>query len=83
VVLEVRADPRHTAEAALRALPGIRDVHVFGDRLHIIVAADASCDDATLRRTLADAGVALHTVRPVTPGMEDVFLYLQRERTLQ
>lgn len=81
VVLEIRAEPRHIAETALRALPAVRDVHVFGDRLHVI--ADLWFDDATLRRTLADAHVTLHTFRPVTPGMEDVFLYLQRERITQ
>jgi ABC-2 type transport system ATP-binding protein len=81
VVLEIRAEPRHAAETAIRALPGVRDVHVFGDRLHVI--AEPRFDDAALRRTLADANVALHTIRPVSPGMEDIFLYLQRERTPQ
>lgn len=81
IVLEIRAEPRHTAEAAIRALPGVRDVHVFGDRLHVI--AEPCFDDATLRQSLARANVALHTIRPVAPGMEDIFLYLQRERTTQ
>jgi ABC-2 type transport system ATP-binding protein len=36
-----------------------------------------------LRQALGDAGVALHTVHPVMPGMEDVFLHLQRERKSQ
>lgn len=80
-VLEIRAEPRHAAETALRALPGVRDVHVFGDRLHVI--AESWFDDAILRRTLTGAHVTLHTFRPVTPGMEDVFLYLQRERISQ
>jgi len=81
VVLEVRADPRHAAEAVLRILPGIRDVHIFGDRLHII--AETSFDTAALHQALGDAGVTLHTIRPVMPGMEDVFLHLQRERKSQ
>lgn len=81
IVLEIRAEPRHAAETALRTLPGVRDVHVFGDRLHVI--AETWFDDAILRRTLAGAHVTLHMFRSVTPGMEDVFLYLQRERTTQ
>jgi ABC-2 type transport system ATP-binding protein len=81
VVLEVRADPRHAAEAVLRILPGIRDVHIFGDRLHVI--AETSFDTAALHQALGDAGVTLHTIRPVMPGMEDVFLHLQRERKSQ
>lgn len=80
-VLEVRAEPRHVAEAALRALPGVHDVQVFGDRLH--VAAEPVPDQETLHRALTMAGAALHTFRPVTPSMEDVFMYLQREREQQ
>ncbi|GIW00751.1 ABC transporter ATP-binding protein [Roseiflexus sp.] len=80
-VLEIRAEPRHAAETVIRALPGVRDVHVFGDRLHVI--AVPGFDDAMLHRTLTDAGVTLHAIRPVSPGMEDIFLYLQRERRSQ
>ncbi|HEX9438236.1 MAG TPA: ABC transporter ATP-binding protein [Roseiflexaceae bacterium] len=77
VVLEVQAAPRHAAELALRALPGIRDVQVFGDRLHAV--ADAVPADVELRRRLADGGAALHAVRAIPPTMEDVFMHLQRE----
>jgi ABC-2 type transport system ATP-binding protein len=77
VVLEVQAAPRHAAELALRALPGIRDVQVFGDRLHAV--ADAAPADDELRRRLADGGAALHAVRAIPPTMEDVFMHLQRE----
>ncbi|HEX9373638.1 MAG TPA: ABC transporter ATP-binding protein [Roseiflexaceae bacterium] len=77
VVLEVQAAPRHAAELALRALPGIRDVQVFGDRLHAV--ADAVPADDELRRRLADGGAALHAVRAIPPTMEDVFMHLQRE----
>ncbi|HEY3230133.1 MAG TPA: ABC transporter ATP-binding protein [Roseiflexaceae bacterium] len=77
VVLEVQAAPRHAAERALRALPGIRDVQVFGDRLHAV--ADAAPSDDELRRRLAEGGAALHAVRAIPPTMEDVFMHLQRE----
>jgi ABC-2 type transport system ATP-binding protein len=77
VVLEVQAAPRHAAELALRALQGIRDVQVFGDRLHAV--ADAAPADDELRQRLADGGAALHAVRAIPPTMEDVFMHLQRE----
>ncbi len=80
-VLEVRAEPRHVAEAALRGIPGVHDVQVFGDRLH--VAAEPAPEQETLQQALTRAGVTLHTFRPVTPSMEDVFMYLQREREQQ
>jgi ABC-2 type transport system ATP-binding protein len=62
---------------ALRALPGVRDVQVFGDRLH--VAADAALAADELRRSLFESGVTLQALRPIPPTMEDVFMHLQRE----
>jgi ABC-2 type transport system ATP-binding protein len=78
VVLELRATPRRAAETALRALPGVRDIQVFGDRLHLV--ADLRPSDELLRATLAAAGAHLEAVRQVAPTMEDVFLDLQRGR---
>ena len=76
VVLEIAAAPRHAAEQALRSLPGTHDVQVFGDRLHLL--ADAAPETAVLQNVLMHAGVRLHSVRPVAPTMEDVFMHLQR-----
>lgn len=76
VVLEIAAEPRHAAEQVLRKLAGTRDVQVFGDRLHML--ADAAPEMTTLRDALVQAGVRLHSARPVAPTMEDVFMYLQR-----
>jgi drug efflux transport system ATP-binding protein len=76
VVLEVQAAPRHAAEVALRGLPGMRDVQVFGDRLHVVAAAAPGEED--LRRQLEGGGATLHTVRVIPPAMEDVFMHLQR-----
>jgi ABC-2 type transport system ATP-binding protein len=76
IVLEVRAAPRHAAEEALRALPGVRDVQVFGDRLHAV--ADAAPAEDMLRRRLLEGGSELHSVRTIPPTMEDVFMHLQR-----
>jgi ABC-2 type transport system ATP-binding protein len=76
VVLEIQAQPYHEAEQRLRAIPGVREVQVFGDRLHLL--ADAALPEEALRRHLEGSGVALGAVRPVQPTMEDVFMYLQR-----
>lgn len=76
VVLEIAAEPRHAAEQALRSLPGMRDVQVFGDRLHLLV--DIAPETSVLQEMLAHAGAQLHSFRPVAPTMEDVFMYLQR-----
>ena len=74
VVLEVQASPREVADRALRHAPGVREVQVFGDRLHVV--ADAAPAESELRRRLAESGAALHSVRPVAPTMEDVFMHL-------
>jgi ABC-2 type transport system ATP-binding protein len=76
VVLEMQATPRHAAEQTLRALPGVRDVQVFGDRLHAVV--DIAPAEDTLRARLAEGGATLQALRPIPPTMEDVFMHLQR-----
>src|SRR6185295_14889342 len=63
VVLEVQAAPRHPAEQALRGMQGVRDVQVFGDRLHAV--ADSAPDESELRNALAAAGADLHAVRVI------------------
>jgi ABC-2 type transport system ATP-binding protein len=71
-MLEVLA---HGAAAAdtLRALPGVRDAQVFGQRIHITLAESAGSEErfaAALRATpLADV-----PVRAVQPSLEDVFI---------
>jgi ABC-2 type transport system ATP-binding protein len=74
VVLEVQATAREVADRALRSMPGIRSVQVFGDRLHVV--ADAPPPDELLRGTLASAGSTLQAARQVVPTMEDVFMHL-------
>jgi drug efflux transport system ATP-binding protein len=76
VVLEVQATPYHAAQQMLREFPGVREVQVFGDRLHMV--ADAALPEDELHRRLAGSGVSLGAIRPVQPTMEDVFMYLQR-----
>ena len=76
VVLEVQATPYHEAQQRLRDIPGVREVQVFGDRLHLL--AEAALPEQALRRQLAGSGVTLGSVRQVQPTMEDVFMYLQR-----
>ncbi len=76
VVLELQIRPLHEAQVLLSAMPGVHEVQVFGDRLHLI--ADAALPEADLREQLERGGATLGAVRPVQPTMEDVFMYLQR-----
>ena len=72
----MQATPYHEAQVWLRGIPGVREVQVFGDRLHIV--ADTALPEEVLRRQLDGSGVTLRSVRQVQPTMEDVFMYLQR-----
>lgn len=76
VVLEIQAAPLHQAQHRLAELPGIHEVQLFGDRLHLV--ADAALPEEELRAWLAGAGAQLGGMRRVQPTMEDVFMFLQR-----
>ena len=58
----------------VRRLPGVADAQVFGDGLHVTLAADAG--DAVERFTseLGRTSMARAAVRPVSPSLEDVFI---------
>jgi ABC-2 type transport system ATP-binding protein len=63
------------AEEAVRALSGIHEIQVYGDRLHLFV------DDAALRQpeimaTLSEAGIEVIQIRPGTPQLEEAFISL-------
>jgi len=76
-LLELRARPQEQAVALVRQVPGILDVQVFGEALHL-VAADARAALEPVRARLRQAGLSLHHIRPVAPTMEDVFMALLR-----
>jgi hypothetical protein len=53
----------------------VRDLQRFGDRLHMrLDTADIAAVEADLRANGERAGVAGINLRPVSPGLEDVFL---------
>jgi ABC-2 type transport system ATP-binding protein len=84
VMVEVVAEPRREALALLRAAPGVAEVEVFGERLHASLpgampaAAEAAAD--ALATQLRAAGLVVHSSRPTTPSLEDVFIGRIRAR---
>jgi ABC-2 type transport system ATP-binding protein len=59
----------------LRGQPGIEDVAVFGAGLHVKV--DNQTDGASsVRQILSAKGIDVHTLEPIPPSMEDVFVTL-------
>lgn len=62
------------AVAVLRAVPGVLEAAIFGDRLHVLIAAGT--DAATLPAQLAQAHIEARAPVPIAPGLEDVFVQL-------
>jgi ABC-2 type transport system ATP-binding protein len=84
VMVELVAEPRNAAVAALRRAPGVSEVEVFGERLHAVLpkadARDAAAATEGLVEALRRAGVVVRSARPATPSLEDVFINRIRER---
>ena len=71
----VRGDDAVALLAKARGAAYVRDATIFGDTLHLVVAADV-----TPAQMAQDLGVADGAVEPIEPGLEDVFVALTRER---
>jgi ABC-2 type transport system ATP-binding protein len=84
VMVEVVAEPRREAAARLREAPGVAEVEAFGQRLHASLPGEPVARAAELAAALAarlrDAGLVVHSARPATPSLEDVFIGRIRAR---
>jgi ABC-2 type transport system ATP-binding protein len=72
-MLAVPVDRVYAARAAARALPGVHSAAVFGDRLHVAVAAGAA-DGPRIAAGLRAAGFTVGEAATVAPSLEDVFI---------
>ncbi len=72
-LLEVRTSaPRRTAALLRERLRGAT-VGLFGDRVHL-ATADPAAAEREARALVATAGFELHSIRPIPPSLEDVFV---------
>jgi ABC-2 type transport system ATP-binding protein len=82
VVLELIAHPKRRALELLQGQEGATDVQAFGESLHVTFGGldAAQADDARRRvgERLAAEGVAVESVRSITPSLEDVFITRMR-----
>lgn len=72
-ILSVRATDIVRKTRRLSFPPVVREVMVFGDRLHLTVD-EASSADREIRSFLARNSVADALIEPVAPSMEDLFV---------
>jgi ABC-2 type transport system ATP-binding protein len=76
-LVDLRAGPRRLAERAARDHPLVERAQVLGDRLHLRLASPATPEGLDrLRKAVVEAGAELEWIRPVEPGLEDVFVQL-------
>ncbi len=76
-VLQLRGDPINTLRHVAHQDKDVEDVAAFGDKLHVRVKENIANDViARLPKEIAQAGAALHELRPIPPVLEDVFIAL-------
>ncbi len=74
IILELVSSDMAAARALLSDLPGVLEVNVFGDGLHVRVEGDK--DARTVEEHVAKAGIVIDSLKRIPPAMEDAFLSL-------
>ena len=72
-MLEILASGTAAADA-LRALPGVRDAQVFGERIHVTLDDESPAAEERFTAALRETQLAGAPVRAVQPSLEDVFI---------
>ena len=72
-ILELRTARAADAMRMLDEMPGVEKTSLFGTAVHVVLRPDAGGADALVRR-LRERGIAVDSVEPVAPSLEDVFL---------
>ena len=72
-VVEIRCAQRGIARSALREVPLVRSVEIFGETLHALVSSSTQAIPELSER-LATAGVTDPKFRDIPPSLEDAFV---------
>jgi ABC-2 type transport system ATP-binding protein len=76
-ILEILAEPRFVAKDMLSRTPGVVDVNLFGEGLHVTIRGnDVAAAEARIRTELQGRDVTIRSLRKVDPTIEDVFFQL-------
>lgn len=81
-ILEVHAGDPVAAMSALERLPEIEKTSLFGTAVHAVVRRDEA-DAGTIARRLEGEGLRVLSVQQVAPSLEDVFLDVVEEMSLE
>ncbi len=75
-LLEVVCDRPFAAARALANDGRFVRVQLFGDRIHVSADCRPPLFEEQVKACLAAAGIALHSLKPIKPSIEDVFVEL-------
>ncbi|MFH1057550.1 MAG: ABC transporter ATP-binding protein [Pseudomonadota bacterium] len=79
-VWSLRPEPLGAALEAARTVPGVVEANIFGDSLHVTVAAHYEIAEP-LAQALRAEGIAFGDIQPIQASLEDAFIrYIQAER---
>jgi ABC-2 type transport system ATP-binding protein len=79
-LLLVECEPLGLALDLLRDAPGVLDAAVFGNALHVVVAA-AATGAPQLSELLAGHGISVRKIAAIRPTLEDVFVAVTTARS--
>ena len=79
VILEIRTQQPREAVAVLKEHVTSLSVGLFGDRVHVVSNRPERIT-AEIERWLAESSIAIQTVRPIEPTLEDVFVSVLAEK---
>jgi ABC-2 type transport system ATP-binding protein len=71
-IVEVSCSRPAQAMAKLERVPGVSEVALFGNSLHVVLSEPAVA--STLNESLTTAGCEHVTIRAISPSLEDVFI---------
>ena len=75
-LLEVRASDGVKAVEALKGAPGVAEAGLFGRAVHVTLKDGEAGGPGRLAGLLRERGIAVESVEPIEPSLEDVFIAL-------
>ena len=75
----VECEPLGDAIESLQNIPGVMDVAVFGNALHLVVE-NAAAAEPHIRNRLSQKGITVTRTAPIRPTLEDAFVSLTTSR---
>ena len=79
-MVEVVAPDARRAVAVARAVPGVVDAQVFGERLHVTLQGSSDADLEEFKAALVSTPLRDAPVRAVSPSLEDVFIAMLAQK---